>query len=733
MSKKVGNAIILKKLWQEKNWDKLKTTLETPKKNLTPHLTDSIQYVKGVGPKRAELFKRLGINTVEDVLTHLPRRYEDRGNLKKISQIKYGEIETISGIVKAAGINVTTRKRMKIFELVVGDGTGIITAKWFNQPYMKNVFKVGQKVILNGKVKMNNYYGYGAEMDNPEYEIIDEDGDPLLHTGRIVPIYPETSGLTSRQIRVIMKTILDTHLPQVNDYLPADIIEGNRLMPLSSAMSEVHFPVIEKDMGLLNSGRSEMHRRLAFDEFFFLELGLALKKKDVEKEKREIPYTAKGELLEGLRNNLPFKLTSAQQRVIAEIKRDLTSPHPMNRLIQGDVGCGKTVVALSAMLMAIENGFQAAIMAPTEILAEQHYLNIKNMMDKLSLKIALLTSSRKKKEDIKAVEDGEINIIVGTHALIQDDIRFKRLGLAVVDEQHKFGVMQRGAIKKKGYNPDILIMTATPIPRTLAMSVYGDLDISVIDELPPGRTPVKTVKFYKSHRPEAFRLVKKELSQGRQCYIIYPLIEESEKVDLKAATEMAGHLKKDVFPEFNIGLLHGRMKTEEKEAVMRDFKEGRINILVSTTVIEVGIDVSNASVMLIEHAERFGLAQLHQLRGRVGRGQYQSYCLLMAEYPLSDDAKRRLEIMVKTNNGFDIAEEDLNIRGPGEFFGTKQSGLPELKNANILRDVKVLEAARGAAFDLIKKDSSLTMPEHGSLKTILKQKWLEKLEMGTIS
>lgn len=710
----------------------MKTTLETPKKNLTPQLMDSIQYIKGVGPRRAELFKRLGINTVEDALTHLPRRYEDRGNLKKISQIKYGEIETISGIVKAAGINVTTRKRMKIFELVVGDGTGIITAKWFNQPYMKNVFKIGQKVILNGKVKMNNYYGYGAEIDNPEYEIIDDDSDVLLHTGRIVPIYPETSGITSRQIRVIMKTILDTHQSQINDYLPSTILEQNKLMPLSAAFSEIHFPSAEKDIGLLNSGRSEMHRRLAFDEFFFLELGLALRKKDMEKEKRDA-LKINGELTKQLIDSLPFKLTSAQVRVIDEIKGDLTSPHPMNRLIQGDVGCGKTVVALSAMLMAIENSFQTAIMAPTEILAEQHYLNIKSLINKLSLKVILLTSSRKDKEDIKAVENGEANIVIGTHALIQDDIRFKKLSLAVIDEQHKFGVMQRGAIKKKGYNPDILIMTATPIPRTLAMSVYGDLDISVIDELPPGRTPIKTMKFYKSHRPEAFKLVKKEILQGRQCYVIYPLIEESEKVDLKAATEMAEHIKKDIFPEYNLGLLHGRIKTEEKEKIMKDFKEGRINILVSTTVIEVGIDVPNASVMLIEHAERFGLAQLHQLRGRVGRGQYQSYCLLMAEYPLSDDAKRRLDIMVKTNNGFDIAEEDLNIRGPGEFFGTRQSGLPELKNANILRDVKILEAARKEAFEFIKKDPLLSMPEHISLKTVLKQKWLEKLEMGAIS
>lgn len=710
----------------------MKTTLETPKRNLTPQLTDSIQYVKGVGPKRAELFKKLGINTVEDALTHLPRRYEDRGNFKKISQIKYGEIETISGIVKAAGINVTTRKRMKIFELVVGDGTGIITAKWFNQPYMKNVFKVGQKVILNGKVKVNNYYGYGAEMDVPEYEIIDDEADMLLHTGRIVPIYPETSGITSRQIRVIMKTILDTHQSQINDYLPSDIIEQNKLMPLSAALSEIHYPEAEKDTALLNSGRSEMHRRLAFDEFFLLELGLALRKKDMEKEKRDA-LEINGVLTKQLINSLPFKLTSAQVRVIDEIKGDLISPHPMNRIIQGDVGCGKTVVALSAMLMAIENGFQTAIMAPTEILAEQHYLNIKGLINKLCLKVVLLTSSRKDKEDIKAVENGDANIVIGTHALIQDDIKFKRLGFAVVDEQHKFGVMQRGAIKKKGYNPDILIMTATPIPRTLAMSVYGDLDISVIDELPPGRTPIKTTKFYKSHRSEAFKLVKKEILQGRQCYVIYPLIEESEKVDLKAATEMAEHLKKDIFPEYNLGLLHGRMKTEEKEAVMRDFKEGRINILVSTTVIEVGIDVPNASVMLIEHAERFGLAQLHQLRGRVGRGQYQSYCLLMAEYPLSDDAKRRLDIMVKTNNGFDIAEEDLNIRGPGEFFGTRQSGLPELKNANILRDVKILEAARREAFELIKKDPLLSMPEHISIKTVLKQKWLEKLELGTIS
>jgi ATP-dependent DNA helicase RecG len=683
-----------------------------------------IRYVRGIGPRRAELLMRLGIETLEDALYYLPKRYEDRRRFKKISELSTSGLETILGEVIDSGVRVTPRKRMKIFELAVHDGTGVVTAKWFNQPFMQKVFKIGHKVILTGVVQ-TSHYSYGWEIENPEYEIIeDEEKDPI-HTGRIVPIYRATEGLSPRYLRSIMKGIIDNYSSQVPEILPEDTINRYNLSPLSEAIKEAHFPD-HTDIESLNQGKGIAHQRLIFDELFLLELGLVLRKVKGAIEKG-ISFKTDSLLVNRLRKRLTFNLTEAQEKVFEEIRTDMGLPYPMNRLLQGDVGCGKTVVALQAMLIAVENGYQAALMAPTEILSEQHYINIHRTIEELGLKVSLLTKSLKDKErndTLRQIADGKINLVIGTHALIQEGVRFKALGLAIIDEQHRFGVIQRAALRKKGINSDILVMTATPIPRTLALTLYGDLDISVIDQLPPERRPVETRLFYESMRSKVYLKLEEEIKKGRQAYVVYPLIEESEKMDLKAASEMSESLKK-IFPHRRISLIHGRIKAREREEIMDSFKGGGIDILVSTTVIEVGVDVPNATVMVVEHAERFGLAQLHQLRGRVGRGASQSYCFLMASNRLSEEARRRLQALIKTNDGFRIAEEDLSIRGPGEFFGTKQSGLPDLKVANIIKDSKTLELARKEAFLLTKEDRFLR--SHRPLKNALERKWKGRL------
>jgi ATP-dependent DNA helicase RecG len=485
---------------------------------------------------------------------------------------------------------------------------------------------------------------------------------------------------------------------------------------------------------LLNLQRSEGHRRIIFDEFFFLELGMALKRRGMALEPG-ISFRGEGTLSQRLLNLLSFQLTKSQQRVWDEIREDLGRAHPMNRLIQGDVGSGKTVVALLACLYVIECGYQAAIMAPTEVLSEQHYLNLHRWVEPLGVQVALLTSSIKgsEKEDLyERIKKGEVQLVIGTHAVIQEAVEFHQLGLAIIDEQHKFGVVQRGLLKKKGENPDVLVMTATPIPRTLAMTIYGDLDVSLIDEMPPGRMPVETRVYPESARARVYRILEEEVRKGRQVFIVYPLVEESEKLQLRDATRMAEQLQEEVFPEFRIGLLHGRMKSEEKEAIMMEFKVGKIQILVATTVIEVGIDIPNASVMVVEHAERFGLSQLHQLRGRIGRGRYPSKCVLLAQYRSSQEAKIRLRAMERTTDGFQIAEEDLGLRGPGEFFGTRQSGLPDFRVAHILRDAPILVEARKEAFRLVGEDPALIQPSHSALKNVLVRRWKGRLELATI-
>jgi ATP-dependent DNA helicase RecG len=550
-----------------------------------------------------------------------------------------------------------------------------------------------------------------------------------------VPVYPATEGLHQKTLRSVIKRIVDEYADQAPDCLPLALRERLQLLGASQALREVHFPSAAADLEALNQWSSAAHRRLVFEEFFLLELGLALRQRETTIEERAMAYRGTGVLADRLRTKLPFTLTAAQERVLAELGENLQRPHPMNRLLQGDVGSGKTIVALLAMLLAIESGFQAAIMAPTEILAEQHYRTMQVLVQTLGVRIALLTSGtkgRRRRELLQTIADGDVDLIVGTHTLIQEGVEFKALALAVIDEQHRFGVLQRATLKRKGYFPDVLVMTATPIPRTLAMTVYGDLDVSTIDELPPGRLPVLTKLCYESRRSESYELLRGAVRQGRQVYVVYPLIEESEKMDLRAATAMAEHLQHEVFPEYRVGLLHGRLKRDEKEDIMRGFLAGDLQVLVSTTVIEVGVDVPNASVMLIEHAERFGLAQLHQLRGRVGRSHHQAYCLLMAHFPMSEEAKQRLQALTESHDGFAIAEKDLDIRGPGEFLGTRQSGLPELRVAHLIRDQRILAEARQEAFALVARDPQLALPEHATLRQALMSRWQHKFELMSV-
>lgn len=685
-----------------------------------------IQYVKGVGPHKSQILSRLGIKTVRDALYYLPYRYEDRTNIKLISSLKCGNVETVAGKVVATEVIDLPGKNLRIFELVVSDGSGLLRCKWFNQPFMKKNFKVGQDVVLYGSVRENPYCVTGLEMVNPEYEIMGDD-DLLIHMGRVVPVYKVTEGISVRQLRSIMFNIINTYVKDVFDPIPKEILQRNALPCLAESLSQVHFPDRGLDIEPLNRGISDFHRRLSFDELFMLELGLGVMKKTAAL-KKGIVFNPKGILLEKLIKMLPFKLTAAQERVFNEILRDMKMPKPMNRLLQGDVGCGKTIVALMAMTVAAECGFQSALMAPTEILAEQHYINIHRMVEDLGLKICILTGS-KKDRPLSKIASGEIDIVVGTHALIQEGVSFKKLGLVVIDEQHRFGVMQRAMLRKKAINPDVLIMTATPIPRTLALTLYGDLDYSVIDELPPGRKPVKTLLFNQKQKGYIYSLIKEEIKKGGQVYVVYPAVEGSKKTALRSAIMGKNAFEKS-FPEFRVGLIHGRMNAQEREATMLSFKNKEIDILVSTTVIEVGVDVPDATLMLIIHAERFGLSQLHQLRGRVGRGPRQSYCVLLAYEPYGEDARKRLDTIVRSNDGFRIAEEDLSLRGPGEFFGTRQSGMPDLKIANIVRDEKLLDIARKEAFNLINTDP--TLESFPALRRSLATFWKGKIELFNI-
>lgn len=698
-------------------------------------LLTPIQFVKGIGPKLASIFEKKGIRTVEDALYFLPRAYEDRRSLKPISELRPGQKQTGFGEIVLSGGAFYSNKRRRIFEAVVGDGSGTVVLKWFHghERYLRERFRKGRKLIFSGDV---TWFGHRKEIHHPDVEIVEgEIEDDYLNFKRIVPIYSETEGLPQRTLRRLMKSVLDSFIDELRSPLPPEIVRRQNLIDDREAFQRLHFPPDDEPLEPLHQQRSEGHRRIIFEELFFLELAMALRKRGVTKE-QGIAFRTSGTLAKRLLDLLSFPLTRAQEKVLAEIRDDLQKPHPMNRLLQGDVGCGKTVVALLASLHVVENGYQAAIMAPTEVLAEQHYLLIHRWMEPLGLKVALLTSSIKGQEREalhEGIRKGEIHLAIGTHAVIQEAVEFQRLGLAVIDEQHKFGVLQRARLKRKGEHPDVLVMTATPIPRTLAMTIYGDLDVSVIDEMPPGRTPVETRVYPEAARQRVYRRVEEEVKKGRQAFVVYPLVEESEKLDLKDATRMAEHLQKEVFPTFRIGLLHGRMRSEEKEAMMMAFKEGGIRILVATTVIEVGIDVPNASIMVVEHAERFGLSQLHQLRGRIGRGRHPSTCILLAQYRSSEEARVRLRAMERTNDGFQIAEEDLALRGPGEMMGVRQSGLPDLRVAHLVRDTAILSEARREAFRLIEEDPELTHPSHAALREAMVRRWQGKIDLASVS
>jgi ATP-dependent DNA helicase RecG len=671
-------------------------------------LASTLQYLKGVGPRRAADLQRVGLSTVEDLLYRFPIRYEDRGAFKTIASLRPGMAVSVLADVISCTLRPTRRPGFKIFEVLVRDKTGVLRAIWFNQRFLADVFHAHQRVVLYGKLELSSH---GLQMQNPQYELVrtgegDDEGtgagaaEDGIHTGRIVPIYEKTGTLTTKVQRAVVFQALAGLPEELPDPLPPEVRRRGGLIDRRRALSDVHFPPEGTSLEALNAFRSEAHRRLIFEEFFFFQLGIVLRRRRSDADRKGRPVVITDEIRESARRVLPFKLTGDQKKAVAEIVGDMKRPQPMNRLLQGDVGSGKTIVALMAALVAMENQLQVAFMAPTEILAEQHFINIRRLLEQSRFRLTMITGATpaKKRRELQAeLSGGSMHMVVGTHALLEDPVGFRELGLVIIDEQHRFGVLQRAALRAKGLHPDVLVMTATPIPRTLALTAYGDLDTSVIREMPPGRRPIKTIAKPESRREEIYDFIRQQLDEGRQAYVIYPLVEESAKVDLKAATEMADHLAQEVFPAYRVGLLHGKMKQDAKDRVMGAFTRGELHLLVATTVVEVGVDVANAAVMLIEHSERFGLSQLHQLRGRVGRGPHQSFCVLLYQAPLSEQGHARLKALTETTDGFEIAERDLQLRGPGDFFGTRQSGLPTLRVGDLLRDHELLEAARREA------------------------------------
>ena len=686
-------------------------------------LTTPLQYVKGVGPHRAKQLERKGLVTVGDALFHLPLRHEDRTRFTPLRAIRPGEVVTCAGVVAGISPAPPGRRRQPLV-ILLRDESGYGTATVWGRPWLARAVQRGQRMIVHGR---GARYKDKVTLQVQEWETVDAADDEPIHAGALVPVYSSTEGLPQQALRSLIWRLVEAHAHDIEETLPDPVRARRRLVPLAEAVRGAHFPASEGE-------RADAVRRLAFDDFLLLQVGLAILRSRTTRQ-RGVSMRPRGELLGRLRASLPFSLTAAQERVWDDIRRDMAAPYPMHRLLQGDVGSGKTVVAALAVCAAVEAGYQAAVMAPTEILAEQHLATFRRLLEPLGIGVTLLTSGLKGRERSArraAIAAGEIGCVIGTHALVQEPVEFKRLGLAVVDEQHRFGVHQRARLKGKGERPDVLVMTATPIPRTLALTLYGDLDVSVLDELPPGRKPVRTDARTESRRRQIYDFLRAQIADGRQVYVVYPLVEESELVDLKAATDMAQHLQRDVFPDLTVGLLHGRLASEDKDAIMQSFKAGAIQVLVATTVIEVGIDVPNASVMLIEHAERFGLSQLHQLRGRVGRGPWKSYCILLTSGRLGEDAQRRVEAMVETNDGFKIAEVDLQLRGPGEFFGTRQSGLPEFRVADLLRDTAILEEARREAQAIIAEDAELRSPAHRGLREALLTRWRGKLDLASV-
>jgi ATP-dependent DNA helicase RecG len=701
-----------------------------------------VQYVKGIGPRLAEVLAAKGIRTVDDLLHYLPFRYEDRLNPRLVAELRAGEMATVIAEVRSSGL-IRTR-RMPIFQLTVGQGRTKLKCLWFHAAYLQDRFQAGQMVALYGKVEADR--DGQLQIMQPQFEIL---GDLLeeggadeaekkaaasLEIGRIVPIYESTGQgrLTPRWFRRIIRWTLENLSPDLHDPIPAAVRAHLRLASPREALFKVHWPDAGESFNDLQSSRTPAHIRMIFDELFFIELGLELRRRE-QKAQTGIVFQLNNGVREAIKKVLPFHPTAAQKRVLKEIATDMQAPSPMRRLLQGDVGSGKTIVAFQASIIAMENGCQVALMVPTEILAQQHYFSARQILERAGYRIVLLTGSleQDRKRDVRRhIAQGDAQLIIGTHALIQDRVEFENLGLVVVDEQHRFGVMQRLKLMRKSdeasktAEPDVLVMTATPIPRTLALTLYGDLDLSVLDELPPGRTPVVTRALPDERASEVWDFVRKQTAAGHQAYVVYPVIEENEERELKAARQMYRQLQEKTFPNLRVGLLHGRLDADEKEHVMREFQQGKIEILVATTVIEVGVDVPNATVMVIEHADRFGLAQLHQLRGRIGRGAAKSYCVLMRGGKVSEEGERRLDAMVRSNDGFQIAELDLELRGPGEFFGTKQAGIPSFRVANIIRDRQLLEAAkREAAFVISGPNAEISKEEIDRALREMRSRW----------
>jgi ATP-dependent DNA helicase RecG len=678
-----------------------------------------LSHFKGIGPRREQALRRAGLETVEDLLLRLPFRYEDRSTFQPVAGVVEGQRVTVAGELLNCRLRWTGRRGFKIFEALLRDESGTLLVVWPNQPFRQNTLHAHQHVVLHGVAV--RYRGV-VQLRSPEVEILDVEDGETIHAQRIVPIYEKTGPVTGRMQRALVHDIVRALPAAVTDLLPAEIRARHDLPDRRSALTDVHFPSADVPMAELNAFRSPAHRRLILEEFFLFQCGMLERRRDADREPKAFVPVVDDRVRASARGILPFRLTEGQRRALKEIVDDMQRPRQMNRLLQGDVGSGKTIVALVAGLVAIENGAQVAVMAPTEILAEQHCHTIAALLSATRFKVALLTGSTpaaRRRDLFHDVATGAVHLLVGTHALIEEAVSFHRLGLVIIDEQHRFGVIQRARLQEKGLRPDVLVMTATPIPRTLQLTVYGGLDVSVIRGLPPGRVPVRTTVRPEARREEVYAFLKQEMDAGRQACIVYPLVEESEKVDLRAATVMADHLAQDVFRGYRLGLLHGRLTPVAKDAVMRHFAAGEIDLLVATTVIEVGIDVPNATVMVVEHAERFGLSQLHQLRGRVGRGGQQAYCVLIYQQPLSEEAEARLETIANTNDGFVIAEKDLALRGSGDVAGTRQAGMPALRVGNLDRDRDLMEQAA--------RDASSWMTGGGAadeaLRTFIRDRW----------
>jgi ATP-dependent DNA helicase RecG len=674
----------------------------------TDPLQQPVQFLKGIGPEKAKDFHKQSIQVVRDLIERVPRTYRDYSTFKKIMQAQAGQVETLQGRVMSVQ-EQHLRGRLTLVKVLIGDGSGTAAGVWFNQPWMVKRFPVGTKVIFAGVVERR---GAQVQISNPEWEIIDEEGtsDPI-NAGRIVPIYPLTGGLNPRDVRRAVKQALDLAVGRMPQTVPLPVAERQKLLPMPEAWRNIHFPPDD-------ATRKAARDTLAFEELLVLQTGLALLRHQNTDAAVGIAHGPDGEVCRKFYANLPFRLTDAQEKVIRQVRADMESPKPMNRLVQGDVGSGKTMVAVAALAKAVDSGHQGVLMAPTEILAEQHYLNLRRIFGAIGVEVVMVSGSQTKKEresSLGMLAMGMARIAVGTHALIEEKVVFQDLSLVITDEQHRFGVKQRAKLSSKGATPDVLVMTATPIPRTLALTLYGDLDVSVIDQLPPGRKPVGTYWRVEAARRQVYdHLINKEVAEGRQGYVICPLVEESDKLQAQAATEWYEKLSTQ-YPQVRFGLLHGRMKPDEKDAAMEAFRKGEIQVLVSTTVVEVGVDVPNASMILIEGADRFGLSQLHQLRGRVGRGQHQSYCVLITDAK-TEEARERMQVLQKYSDGFSLSEKDLELRGPGEFFGTRQHGMPDLKVANPIADLAILERARTEATALVKADPALRAPDAQELR-----------------